>query len=156
LTSSAKINANRVNARASTGPKTQQGRARSAQNALRHGLSLPVEADPVLSEEIETLAREVAGPDANARRQECARHVAAAQIDLRRVRHARHQLLSRALRDPYFDSSAGAREKIRFISDLLRPNAPDIPIADLGAYLTATPQGPSKFAARPFRQPPER
>jgi hypothetical protein len=63
------------------------------------------------------------------------------------VRHARHQLLSRALRDPYFDSSACAREKIRFISDLLRPNAPDIPIADLGAYLTATPQGPSKFAA---------
>jgi len=63
LTSECKIEANRANARASTGPKTAPGRTRAARNALRHGLSLPVCSGPVLSEEVETLAREIAGPD---------------------------------------------------------------------------------------------
>jgi hypothetical protein len=49
---------------------------------------------------VETLAREVAGPGANAQIQELARQVAEAQMDLRRVRYARHQqLLSRTLAD---------------------------------------------------------
>jgi hypothetical protein len=86
LTSDRKIKANRANARASTGPQTPRGRARAARNALRHGLSLPVCSDPALSEDIEALAREIAGPDTNARIQELARRVAEAQIDLRRVR----------------------------------------------------------------------
>ncbi len=106
MTSDRKIKANRANARASTGPKTAQGRARAARNALRHGLSLPVYSDPALSEEVEALAREIAGTDANAEIQELARRVAEAQIDLRRVRYARHQLLSRALSDPYYDVSS--------------------------------------------------
>jgi hypothetical protein len=97
LTSDRKIKANRANARASTGPRTGRGRASAARNALRHGLSLPVCSDPALSEEVEVLAREIAGPDANARVQGLARRVAEAQIDLRRVRYARHQLLSNAL-----------------------------------------------------------
>ena len=86
MTSIRKINANRANARASTGPKTKQGRARSARNSLRHALSLPVDSDPTLSDEISALAREIAGPGANAEIQELARRVAEAQIDLRRVR----------------------------------------------------------------------
>jgi hypothetical protein len=75
LTSDRKIKANRANARASTGPQTAQGRARAARNALRHALSLPVCSNSVLSEEVETLAREIAGPDANADTQELARQV---------------------------------------------------------------------------------
>ena len=38
----------------------------AARNALRHALSLPVCSDPALSEEVETLAREIAGPGTNA------------------------------------------------------------------------------------------
>ena len=95
VTSERKIRANRANARASTGPKTAQGRARTARNALRHGLSLPVYSDPTLSEEVEALAREIAGPDATAEIQGLARQIAEAQIDLRRVRCARHQFLCR-------------------------------------------------------------
>jgi hypothetical protein len=53
VTSARKIQANRSNARASTGPKTVRGRARAARNALRHGLSLPVYSDSVLSEEVD-------------------------------------------------------------------------------------------------------
>ena len=63
MTTASKIHANRANARASTGPKTADGRARSARNALRHALSLPVCSNPALSEEVETLAREIAGPE---------------------------------------------------------------------------------------------
>lgn len=39
MTSAAQLAANRLNALASTGPRTDAGRAASAQNALRHGLA---------------------------------------------------------------------------------------------------------------------
>ena len=146
MTSDRKIKANRANARASTGPKTAQGRARAARNALRHGLSLPVCSDPALSEEVEALAREIAGPDANAEIQELARRVAEAQIDLRRVRYARHQFLSDALSDPYYESRANMRKKVTVMRNLLRTNAPDMPMAALVKFVTSTPQGPHKFA----------
>src|SRR5580704_12587095 len=89
MTSTRKIEANRKNARASTGPKTAQGRARLARNALRHGLSLPVCSDPVLCEEVESLADKIAGTEANVEIRDLARRAAEAQIDLRRVRYAR-------------------------------------------------------------------
>jgi hypothetical protein len=92
LTSDRKIKANRANARASTGPQTAQGRGHAARNARRHGLSLPVCSNPALSEEVETLARDIAGPGAKAETKELARRVAEAQIDLRRVRYARYQI----------------------------------------------------------------
>jgi hypothetical protein len=144
MTSERKIRANRANARASTGPKTGQGRARSARNALRHGLSLPVLTDRALSEEVEALAREIVGPGATTEIQELARQIAEAQIDLRRVRDARHQLLSHALSDPHCDSRATTREKLRVLASLLRPNAPDIPIEALVNYLTSTPDEPQE------------
>jgi hypothetical protein len=106
-----KIKANRANARASTGPKTAPGRARAARNAFRHGLSLPIYSDPALSEEVDALAREIAGMDANAEVQAHARRVAEAQIDLRRVRYARHQLLSHALSNPYYESRSRNAEE---------------------------------------------
>jgi hypothetical protein len=143
LTSDHKIKANRANARASTGPKTADGRARAARNALRHALSLPVCSNPALSEEVETLAREIAGPDANAETQDLARQIAEAQIDLRRVRYARHKLLSDALADPHYDNW---REKWAVLRSLLRKNAPDLPVENLVAFLNSTPQGPHKFA----------
>ena len=146
MISDRKIQANRGNARASTGPKSEQGRARSARNALRHGLSLPVASDPVLSEEVEALAREIAGPGPDAEMQDCARRVAAAQIDLRRVRYARHQLLLHALRNPHYESRASTREKMRAISRLLRSSAPGISMANLETNSTSMPQGPDKLA----------
>jgi hypothetical protein len=96
VTSAQKRRANRANARASTGPRTAEGRNRSARNARRHGLSLPVLADPVLSQDVAELTRKIAGSNPSRELYELARRVAEAQIDLRRIRHARsnfgHQL----------------------------------------------------------------
>jgi len=146
LTSDRKIKANRANAQASTGPKTADGRARAARNALRHALSLPVCSNPALSEEVETLAREIAGPGANAETQDLARQVAEAQIDLRRVRYARHKLLSDALAEPYYEPRANTRKKLALLRFLLQKNAPDLPVENVAAILNSTPQGPHKFA----------
>ena len=146
MTSDRKIKANRANAQASTGPKTADGRARAARNALRHALSLPVCSSQALSEEVETLAREIAGPGANAETKELARRVAEAQIDLRRVRYARYQLLSRALADPYYEPRENTRKKVALLRFLLQKNAPDLPVETLAAIVDSRPQGPHKFA----------
>jgi hypothetical protein len=145
LTSDRKIKANRANARASTGPQTEQGRARAARNAVRHALSLPVHSNPALSEEVETLAREIAGPDANAQILDLARRVAEAQIDLRRVRFARHHFLSRALADPDFDSRANKRKKLAVLRILLRRKLPEVLAAGLMKFATTVPEGPLRF-----------
>jgi hypothetical protein len=120
LTSDRKIEANRANARASTGPQSSQGRARAARNALRHALSIAVCSNPALSEEVEALAREIAGPAANPEIVGLAHQVAEAQIDLRRVRNARHQLLSRALANPHYASGAIAPTRLEIVRRLLR------------------------------------
>jgi len=143
LTSDAKIKANRANARASTGPKTAQGRVRAARNAHRHGLSLPLYRDASLSDEVVALACEIAGEGANAKMHQLACRIAEAQVDLRRVRNARNQFLTDKLNDGYYESRASRREKISF---LLRRKGPRIPEPELLKYLTSTPQGPEKFA----------
>jgi hypothetical protein len=147
LTSDRKIQANRANARASTGPKTAQGRARSTRNALRHGLSVPIDSDPLLFKEVQTLAREIVEADASAETLELARRVAEAQIEVRRVRYARHRMLSEALADPYFEPQANTRAKVALLKRLLQTSAPDLPEKVVVKLVTSTPQGPDKLAA---------
>ena len=146
MTSERKADTNRANARASTGPKTPLGRARAARNALRHALSVSVYSDPVLSEEVETLGRVIAGPGASAEILALARQVAETQIDLRRVRCARHQLLSRTLSDPCYDSREKVRQKIKIMRLVLEKNAPSLLETALAKLLTSAPEGPHKFA----------
>jgi hypothetical protein len=118
-----------------------------ARNALRHALSLPVYSDPVLSEEVEALAWEIIGTDANPEMQELARRIAEAQIDLRRVRHARHQIVSEALSDPDYESEVMLRKKsalvIRYAQRFdLRTPMPE----NVMGFLNSKPEGPYKFA----------
>lgn len=94
MASARKTAANRANAQASSGPKTVQGKARVARNALRHGLSTLIATDPALSREADALAREIAGDTENPRILSTARAVAEAQIEIARIRRARYQLLS--------------------------------------------------------------
>jgi hypothetical protein len=134
VTSDRKIKANRANARTSTGPKTRYGRTRSVRNAFRHGLSVSVQAEEMLCEEVKAFACEIAGPYANARIQVLAHRVAEAQIGLRRVRHLRHQFLSDKLRDPHHESDANVSIK----TEVLRRNLPN-PTAVLAMLLSSKP-----------------
>ena len=146
MTSDRKIKANRANAQASTGPKSRHGRAHLAKNAFRHGLSLPVQSEQVLCEDVQALTIQIAGPHAGAQIQMLARRVAEAQIDLRRVRCARHQLLTRASSDLHDDTRAKVREKVTVMRSLLRRNALEVATAAPAKSATSTPEGPRELA----------
>jgi hypothetical protein len=141
-----KVKANRANALASTGPKTARGRARSARNAFRHGLSLRVESDQVLCEQVQALTRQIAGSNASVHTQILAHKIAEAQIDLLRVRHARHRLLSEELSNPDYLSPAIMGKKLRAVIDFAREFGADAPLpADLIELVDSKPEGPSKL-----------
>jgi hypothetical protein len=91
------IEANRNNARSSTGPRTRCGKARACGNARRHGLSVSVVSDARLSEQVEGLACLIVGQIANAGVLKMARRFAEAQIDLDRIRRARYHACLLAL-----------------------------------------------------------
>jgi hypothetical protein len=58
------IAANRRNGSLGRGPKTSAGKARSSRNALKHGLSIPVNRDKTLRRQIAVLARILAQSEA--------------------------------------------------------------------------------------------
>lgn len=113
MTSARKVEANRANARRSTGPKTAAGRVKAAQNARRHGLRIPVLSNPTLFAEVEMMAQRIAG-DASPELVELARRIAEAEIDVIRVRRARHDLVSRL--SPKLNDEHKALELARSLS----------------------------------------
>jgi hypothetical protein len=102
MTNQRKITANQINARASTGPKSELGKSRATRNSRRHGLSISIFSDPNRSAEIDNLAFRISGQGAQPDVIELARDIARAQIDLARIRQARHDLLAGELDDPEF------------------------------------------------------
>src|SRR5689334_13843293 len=94
MCSGSKRRANCLNSQSSTGPKTAEGKARASQNARRHGLSLPVIADPVLCVEVEELARRAAGENAAPEIFQLAVKFAVAQVDISRIRRVRRDFLA--------------------------------------------------------------
>ena len=148
MTSERKIKANRANARISTGPKTSHGRARSAKNAFRHGLSLPLQSDQALSEEVYALARQIAGPHASAHFQILARRIAEAQVDLRRIRYAAINSFPRRWPTATAMSSrALTRMKLKVLKPFLTPKLANVPLPPLiEEFVTTAREGPGKFA----------
>ena len=79
-----RLRANRLGKPAGTGPTSAAGKARSAQNARKHGLNVPVMHDGDVGAEVEFMAAEIAPgcqvPELIGR----ARRIAEAQVDLMR------------------------------------------------------------------------
>jgi hypothetical protein len=148
VTSVTKTKSNRANARSSTGPKTGNGRARSARNAFRHGLSVPTHPDPAMEEAIALLARQIAGPDAPSEVEDTARRFAEAHMDVGRVRSLRHDIISRALADPKYDTRANCNKKVAVALRIARKCAQSeyIPEDEL-KLLDSKLEGPDKVAA---------
>jgi hypothetical protein len=98
MSSLTKINANRANAKLSTGPKSKIGRLRASRNARRHGLSVSVLLDPRLAQEVKSLALQLSNGLENLGTADGAYCLAETEIDLRRIRKIRYELLQK-LRD---------------------------------------------------------
>jgi hypothetical protein len=78
-----RLRANRANAARSTGPRTTAGKAAARLNALRHGLAAASHSEPGADQEIETLARAIAGPESGSELLALARRIADAELGLR-------------------------------------------------------------------------
>jgi hypothetical protein len=120
LTSEKQRRANQANAKASRGPKTNAGKARSARNALRHGLGIPVRKEPSLLIQAEEIALKLAGPDPDEALLDRARVVGEAQVDLNRVRARRNALVSQLLADPEYQPSSAYKIQARRVRSVER------------------------------------
>ena len=108
-TSKRKLRANRLGKPAGTGPTSAAGKARSAQNARKHGLNVPVMYDPEVSADVEFMAEEIAPGCRDSELIGRARRIAEAQVDLMRIARARRDIISAAMADPNCGSVTGGR-----------------------------------------------
>jgi hypothetical protein len=94
-----KLRANRLGKPAGTGPTSAAGKARSAENARKHGLNVPVRHDPDVGTDVAFMAEAIApgcqDPELIGR----ARQIAEAQVDLIRIARARRDIISAAMAD---------------------------------------------------------
>jgi hypothetical protein len=148
MTSAKKIRSNFANAQVSTGPRTAVGKARASQNARRHGLSLSVFSDPVLSEQVRLLALEISGATADDETFELARRVADAQVDVMRIRQARRDLLDRKIKDPNYGTGDAMWYNFKLIRKFKRHIDMYAPTPEwLKSLFRSPPQGPDKVVA---------
>jgi hypothetical protein len=156
------VEANRRNARKSTGPRSAFGKKRASQNAFRHGLTLRTSGEP-FQHEVERLAHQIAGDAADKVTLDLARVAAEAELDLTRVRLVKVALIERmssfgSFSPPkYFRSSSDecrwliAMHKWQDGSRTVRPRAPKAsdPLA------TMPVQGPERSAEAMRRMLPD-
>jgi hypothetical protein len=118
-----KLRANRLGKPAGTGPTSAAGKARSAQNARKHGLNVEVMYDPDVSADVAFMAEEIApgcqDPELIGR----ARRIAEAQVDLMRVTRARRDIIAAAMAGPDDRPATGRAEPIATPGDAGDPGA---------------------------------
>jgi hypothetical protein len=96
MASERQIEANRRNAKKSTGPKSQSGKKRSSKNPFRHGLSVPM-SNAGLEAQLKDLSHQFAGEASDAESLVQAARAADAQLELTRIRHVQTAMVECAL-----------------------------------------------------------
>lgn len=121
---SARVRANRANAKLSTGPKSREGKARAAQNAYRHGLSIPAGMLPECSPAVASYVAQLIGEGAPDQVRAAAIEFAEAQVDVDRVRLARQSLYqdstTRLMRPTIRDAQEATKKRLRYLNSLFR------------------------------------
>jgi hypothetical protein len=95
MASKRQIEANRRNARKSTGPRSSGGKKRARRNSYRHGLSSGVSSSAEFAKNVEVLAQKIAGSGADTITLNYARSAAQAVFDLEQIRRAKVSLIQR-------------------------------------------------------------
>jgi hypothetical protein len=138
MASKRQIEANRQNARGSTGPRSSAGKRLASRNAIRHGLTVRL-SGPAFERAAESLARKLAGNTDDALTLELARTAAEAELELTRVRQTRTALIERAIAFGSLDAPSyfpSALAEVKWISNTLKwmegqPRVrPPAPVAD--------------------------
>jgi hypothetical protein len=105
MASERQIEANRRNARNSTGPRSTSGKKRANRNAYRHGLTKPI-SSAELARQLNVRAHEIAGDASDLISLELARTIAEAEFELARVRRVKVGLIERVAAFGRFDVPA--------------------------------------------------
>jgi len=152
MASKKQIEANRVNARLSRGPRSTDGKRRSSRNAVRFGLATP-ETSATHLRELEKLARRIAGVRASPLVLEFARTAAGAELEISRVQRVKVALVERVkatgtlVRPKFFRSRMQEVRWLQQMSDWLltgtRRTRPPYPIP-----INALPPMPVEEPAR--------
>jgi len=95
MTTDRQRDANRRNAARSSGPRSRAGKKKASQNSLRHGLSSQTRFNH--HNQIEQLARDLAGQQTSLETLELARNLARAKFDLDHIRRVLLSLVKRVL-----------------------------------------------------------
>jgi hypothetical protein len=103
--------ANRRNAKKSTGPRSASGKKRSSNNAHRYGLAKPMSSAD-FEEQLEKLARQIAGDSDDVATLILARVAAEAQLQLSRVKQVKKALIERAMVFGRLDSPSYFRSEL--------------------------------------------
>jgi hypothetical protein len=118
-----KLRPKRLGKPAGTGPTSAAGKARSAQNARKHGLNVAVMHDPDVSAEVAFMTEEIVpgcqDPELTGR----ARQIAEAQVDLMRVARVRRDIISAATAGPDVRSATGVTAPMAKPSEAGDPGA---------------------------------
>jgi hypothetical protein len=134
------IEANRRNARKSSGPRSASGKKRASRNAFSHGLSRPV-FGAEFARAVEALASRILGDHGKANDQRAlasARRIAEAEFDVARVQRIKVALIERARNVVGFSTLGNIRPKCAI--DTLPPMPEDEPQRTAEAVRRALPE----------------
>jgi len=119
---SARVLANRRNAKRSTGPKSRAGKARVAKNAFKHGLSISAGSLLQYSPEIERYLQQLIDDQTPAAAKEEAFNIASAQVDIDRARRIRLSLYdnptARVKKPTQREAARALNAQVRFLDSL--------------------------------------